>query len=497
VNKTRKRRPPTGSGPARAVGERKSRLWPWGAAGAALLGGLLLARVAFPPTLDLAEVPGAPAGEMEDRVRATIEEARHAVAADPRSEETWGRLGSVLYAHEQETDAIPAFRRAAELDSEESRWPYLLARLLETRDPAAALESSERAVTRFPGYVPARVLHAQLLEQAGDTDGALAHYRRAADLDSRCAPCELGLGRIALAAGDLEASGRQLGRAAALQPQARAPHAFLARVRRGLGEADAARTAARRAGQRDGEVLQNDPFMNEVVEESVSAMGYQRRAALADALGNQTRAESLYRTLLDAYPEDADGHYNLGNLLARLGRTDEAIARYRRSLEIAPEKAEARFNLGNAFLNQGRLDDAEREYRAALETWPDHSGTLTNLAIVLARRNRTAEAVPFYRRAVEADPENPIANHQLGQILAREGSLAEAIAYFRASLAARPDAGPVHLDLAMALASADDYSGAWPHVVAARELGTRPPADFMEFLSTRVPAAVSIAEGFR
>ncbi|MDE2653740.1 MAG: tetratricopeptide repeat protein [Gemmatimonadota bacterium] len=491
MNKTRKRRPPTGSGPARAVGERKSRLWPWGAAGAALLGGLLLARVAFPPTLDLAEVPGAPAGEMEDRVRATIEEARHAVAADPRSEETWGRLGSVLYAHEQETDAIPAFRRAAELDSEESRWPYLLARLLETRDPAAALESSERAVTRFPGYVPARVLHAQLLEQAGDTDGALAHYRRAADLDSRCAPCELGLGRIALAAGDLEASRRHLERAATLQPQARAPHAFLARVHRGLGEADAARTAARRAGQRDGEVLQNDPFMNEVVEESVSAMGYQRRAALADALGNPTKAESLYRTLLAAYPEDADGHYNLGNLLARLGKADEAIVRYRRALEIAPEKAEARFNLGNAFLNQGRLDEAEREYRTTLETWPDHSGTLTNLAIVLARRDRIAEAAPLYRRAVEADPENPVANHQLGQILARRGSVQDAIGHFRASLASRPESGPVHLDLAMALASANDYEGAWRHLVAARETGTRPPGDFVDFLRERVTGAAS------
>ena len=499
MSKTRKRRRPTGNTRAREAGRRRSGFWLWGAGGAALLGGLLLGRAVFPPALDLAEVPGAPAGEMDERVRGKIEGARRTVAADPGSGAAWGRLGSVLYAHERETDAAAAYQRAVERDSGEPRWPYLLGRLLETRDPVAALDSSERAVTLLPGYAPGQVLRAELLEASGETAAAVAHYRKAVSLDARCAPCELGLGRIALAAGEIEASRIHLERAAALQPRARAPHAFLARVYRSLGNPNAARSAAQRAAQADGDVLQNDPFMNEVVEESVSAMGYQRRAALADALGNQTKAESLYRAMLDAYPEDADGHYNLGNLLARQGEVDEAIVRYRRALEIAPEKAEARFNLGNMFLNQGRLGEAEREYRTALETWPDHSGTLTNLANVLARQDRIPEAVPIYRRAVEADPENPIAHHQLGQILARQRRAADAVAHFRASLAARPESAPVHLDLALALAGTGDYGGAWQHLVAAREGGARPPPDLVEFLQDRMPfpAADSTPEGLR
>ncbi|MYB31599.1 MAG: tetratricopeptide repeat protein [Acidobacteria bacterium] len=498
MSKTRRRRQSVGSAPSRAAG-RRSRFWLWGAAGATLLGGLLLARLAFPPSLDLAEVPGSSASERDERVRAKVEEARQAVAGDPRSGAAWGRLGSVLLAHEREAAAVAAYQRAVELDSNEPRWPYLLARAAKTPDPVVAVEASVRAAALLPGYAPGQLLRAELLEQAGEAEAAGDHYRRAVALDPRCAPCELGLGRLALAAGDLEASRRHLERVAALQPRARAPHVLLVQVYRSLGELDAAESAARRVGRLDGELLHNDPFMNEVVEEGVSVIGYHRRASVADSLGNQTKAESLYRTLLDAHPEDANGHYNLGNLLARLGRTDEAILRYRRTLEIAPEKAEARFNLGNMFLNQGRLDEAEGEYRTVLETWPDHSGTLTNLAIVLARRDRTAEAVPFYRRAVEADPQNPIANHQLGQILAREGSLTEAIAHFRASLAARPDAGPVHLDLAMALATADDYSGAWPHLVAARETGTDVPREFVEFLQRRAPGArsASTPEGFR
>ena len=490
MSKTRKRRPSAGTARARAT-DGRSRIWIWGAAGVALLGGLLLARLAFPPSLDLAEVPGASASERDERVRAKVEEARQAVAGDPRSGSAWGRLGSVLLAHEREAAAAAAYQRAVELDPDEPRWPYLLARAAKTPDPVVAVAASARAVALLPGYAPGQLLRAELLEQSGDAEAAGDHYRRAATLDPRCAPCELGLGRLALAAGDLDGSRDHLERVVALQPRARAPHALLVQVYRGLAAMDAARSAARRVEQLDAELVHNDPFMNEVVEEGVSVIGYHRRASVADSQGDQTKAESLYRTLLDAHPEDANGHYNLGNLLARLGRTNEAILSYRRTLEIAPEKAEARFNLGNMFLNQGRLDEAEGEYRAALETWPHHSGTLTNLAIVLARRERIAEAVPFYRRAVEADPGNPIAHHQLGQILARQGSVTDAIAHFRASLAARPESGPVHLDLAMALAGASDYEGAWRHLVAARETGTRPPGDFVDFLRERVTEAAS------
>ncbi len=496
MSKTRSRRRSAGSAPSGAAG-RRSRFWVWAAAGAALLGGLLLARLAFPPSLDLAEVPGSSASERDERVRAKVEEARQAVAGNPRSGAAWGRLGSVLLAHEREAAAAAAYQRAVELDPGEPRWPYLLARAAKTPDPVVAVDASARAVALLPGYAPGQLLRAELLEQAGDADAAGDHYRRAVAQDPRCAPCELGLGRLALAAGDLESSRRHLERVAALQPRARAPHVLLVQVYRALGEMDAAQSAARRVERLDAELAHNDPFMNEVVEEGVSVIGYHRRASVADSLGNQTKAESLYRTLLDAHPEDANGHYNLGNLLARLGRTDEAIRRYRRVLEIAPDKTEARFNLGNMFLNQDRLDEAEREYRTALETWPDHSGTLTNLAIVLARRDRIAEAAPYYRRAVEADPENPIAHHQLGQILARQGNVSDAIAHFRASLAARPESAPVQLDLAMALASADDYGTAWRHAVAARELGAQPPAGFMEFLRSRLPSAARATEGFR
>lgn len=468
-------------------------------AGAALLGGLFVARLVFPPTLDLAEVPGSSAGERDQRVRAKVEDARQAVAADPRSGSAWGRLGSVLHAHEREAAAAAAYQRAVELDPDEPRWPYLLARAARTPDPVAALAASARAVALLPGYASGQLLRAELLELAGEAAAALDHYRKAVALDPRCAPCELGLGRLALAAGDLEASRRHLERVASLQPRARAPHALLARVYGGLGDLDAARSAARRVERLDGEVVHHDPFMNEVAEEGVSVIGYHRRAAVADSLGNQVKAESLYRTLLEAHPEDANGHYNLGNLLARQDKADEAILRYRRALEIAPEKAEARFNLGNMFRDQGRLGEAEREYRTALETWPDHPGTLTNLANVLVRQDRIPDAVPIYRRAVEADPENPIAHHQLGQILARQGSAADAVAHFRASLAARPESAPVHLDLALALAGTGDYGGAWRHVVAAREGGVPPPADLVRFLRDRMPfpAADSIPEGAR
>jgi len=71
-----------------------------------------------------------------------IQEARKAVEETPTSNEAWGHLGLVLHAHEQNEGAVAAYERALELASNELRWAYLLARVLENYDLAVALAAS-------------------------------------------------------------------------------------------------------------------------------------------------------------------------------------------------------------------------------------------------------------------------------------------------------------------------------------------------------------------
>ena len=472
-------------------------LYTWGVLCIVLLASLLLVHMLLRSSPVPIDIPTPLTDGMDDQVRRKIEGAHQAVLEDPRSGKAWGELGMVLYVHELEIESVECYKNAATLDPRESRWPYLLAQVLKKRDLEKASEYSSRALELNPAYAPAHVLRAELLEQEGEIDDAITHYKKAIALDARCAVAELGLGRLALLKGELELSHRHLGRASALQNQARSPQAFLAIVYQRQDAVEAAERAAILADQLTAEVFLHDPFVNEVVEKGVSAMGYQRRAGLANAMGNPTKAESLYQTLLTIHPRHVDAHYNLGNLHAQQGRAEAAIRSYQRALEINPEKTEAHFNLGNMFLSKGELSAAENEYRKVLNNWPYHSDSLTNLGNVLVRQGKLGEAAISYKQAVKADPANSIAHHHLGQIRASQQRFAEAISHFQIALNVSASAGPVHFDLAVALANEGNYSGAWKHVTAARTHGIAIPQDFLTFLRGRMPEPKPKAESSR
>src|SRR5437764_523279 len=94
----------------------------------AILGVALLACVAggfallrgrhFPPP-----VPAPDLGEADPKVAAAVREAQEKVRREPRSAEAWGRLGTVLTAHDYHAEAEPCFVEAQRLDPHEPRWP--------------------------------------------------------------------------------------------------------------------------------------------------------------------------------------------------------------------------------------------------------------------------------------------------------------------------------------------------------------------------------------
>ena len=432
------------------------------------------------------EIPNPDTKGMDTQVAERIQSVRQAVLADPDSGRTWGRLGMVFDAHHLAKDALRSYAKAAELAPDEFRWPYLLARSLKNSDLVSALEQASNAVELNPDYAPAHVLRAELLEQENDLQAAREHYQKAIAFDPRCAVAELGLGRLYLTEEDLDKSLEHLERAAALQ-SAGPIHAFLAMVHTQRGDIEAAERAAQLAATLPQEIALRDPVMDRVMEEGVSPIGYQRRAAMAEAAGDQAAAESLYRDLLKARRRDADAHYNLANLLSRQGRIAEAANGYRQVLEIDPGSTSARFNLGNVLAARGDLDDAIAQYRKVLVDWPDHSEALTNLGNALARQGQLAEASRQFRRAIQANPNDSIAHHHLGQILAGEGKLPEAVAHFRSALAAKPETGPVHLNLAVALARLGDFSAAARHLREAQRLGVQPPRELLALLREAMP----------
>jgi len=164
---------------------------------------------------------------------------------------------------------------------------------------------------------------------------------------------------------------------------------------------------------------------------------------------------SLWTSTVNAYPESARPHYNLGTALAPIpGRLPDAIAEFEAALRIRPDYPEAHYNLGNAFaLMPGRIPDAIVEYEAALQSAPNLAEAHYSLANALSHvPGRLTGAIAEYQAALRIQPDHVYAHNNLGTALARTpGRLPEAIAEFEAALRIRPDYADAHNNLGNAL----------------------------------------------
>lgn len=195
---------------------------------------------------------------------------------------------------------------------------------------------------------------------------------------------------------------------------------------------------------------------------SVTRAGWIAFGALCLACAARTYARnfdwyderSLWTSAVQACPESAKAHCNLGNALMHIpGRVADAIVECETALKIEPDYAEAHNNLGSA-LSQlpGRLPDAVNQYQFALRIKPDYAEAHYNLANAWARLpGRTPDAIGEYRAALRVEPAYPEAHNNLGLALADSGRLREAISEYREALRIRPDLAEAHNNLGNAL----------------------------------------------
>ncbi len=81
------------------------------------------------------------------------------------------------------------------------------------------------------------------------------------------------------------------------------------------------------------------------------------KAAALGRLGGHDEALVLYRTILDARPDEPKIWMSYGHILKTVGRTEEGVAAYRRAIRLRPTLGEAWWSLAN--LKTYRFDDDE------------------------------------------------------------------------------------------------------------------------------------------
>jgi tetratricopeptide (TPR) repeat protein len=372
-----------------------------------------------PPEIDL--------GGVDPQVVRVVSEAREMVRKHPYSAEAWGMLGKVLRAHDYNAEADACFDRAEALDPEDARWPYLIARGPRGTDPDDALPYLERAAQRCGAVSVPRLVLAEVLLDKGRLEEAEAQFRAVLEREPGNARAHLGLGRLALARGDLEGAREHLSRSALGAPKVKVTHALLAEVNRRTGDADAAAEELRAMAGLTDDPAWPDPYLDEVMK--VWA-GLKARLLLAEDLhqrGLNEESLQLLRRLTQDYPDDHRPFFNLGRILTSLGRGAEAEGPLRTAARLVPDKGLIPFELGHALQEQGKDDEAVACYRTALRLQPSLAMAHYNLSFILTARGDREGARHELREAVRYKPDFALGYRHLGDLLARDGEYAAAL----------------------------------------------------------------------
>ena len=159
------------------------------------------------------------------------------------------------------------------------------------------------------------------------------------------------------------------------------------------------------------------------------------------AYGDLSRAEAIYRGLVDAGPQRSD-LTNLGLVHFLLGRYEEAAADYRRALAIDPGHLTATLDLADAEMALGHRKEAadlQRQVLAALDA-KEHGASLlpierTFRAQCLVYLGESRKGVDVALAALQASPEDADVVYQAALVLALAGERASALSLARKAVA--------------------------------------------------------------
>src|SRR5438552_3781349 len=95
--------------------------------------------------------------------------------------------------------------------------------------------------------------------------------------------------------------------------------------------------------------------------------------------GRWSKAEKLYRQILQVAPQHADAWQLLGLLAHQTGQSQTAIEYIGRAIALRPCQPAMHLNLGAAYRACGRLPEAQACYREALRLQPNYAEAHNNL----------------------------------------------------------------------------------------------------------------------
>lgn len=145
------------------------------------------------------------------------------------------------------------------------------------------------------------------------------------------------------------------------------------------------------------------------------------------------------RRHLEAYPDDALAHLNIGRTLFARGEDAQALYHLDRAVSLAGSEIPARLSRAMARFETGDYEGARADLEAAVHLDPDLGDTWILLGILHHAMEQVTAAEGALERALELRPDHPLALNSLGVLRMDRGDVVAAEALFRRAVQILPE----------------------------------------------------------
>ncbi|MCI4683907.1 tetratricopeptide repeat protein [Rhodoblastus acidophilus] len=349
---------------------------------------------------------------------------REVVAKNPSFCAGWHGLGVIARRRGDREGALAHFRAAADADPNHLGVRQDIANELRELGRLDEAEAAFReVVAKNPSFCAGWHGLGVIARRRGDREGALAHFRAAADAD----PNHLGVRQ------DIANELRELGRLDEAEAVCRKIVAKNPRFLdgwRGLG------LIARCRGDREAALAH---FRAAADADPNHLWARQDVATELCQLGHFDEAEAVCRKIVAKNPRFPDGWRGLGLIARRRGDREAALAHFRAAADADPNHPWARQDVATELRELGYLDEAEAVYREMVAKNPRLSDGWRGLGLIARRRGDSEAALAHFRAAAEADPKALWAFEAIATELRELGRLDEAEEVLESIVARNPD----------------------------------------------------------
>jgi len=213
-----------------------------------------------------------------------------------------------------------------------------------------------------------------------------------------------------------------------------------------------------------------------------------QKAVTAHNNNNFTKAEKLYKEVLEVVPKHPNANHNLGILCIHFNKLQESLFFFKKALHTEPNNVEFQKSLTNAekwlqsatidsqiisLFNTQKYQEALHLANQAIQNNPNHAlgwkviGTIkyifkeytnavtclekaltlnpndddsyNNLGIVLNKLGRLEESELSYRKSIRLQPNNAETYNHLGTVLHKLGKLEDSLINFKKAMQLKPD----------------------------------------------------------